>query len=49
MRVFKNSDKYLKATNLLHTTQNSSLKYVFIVFFETNQIQKYIFLAEKYW
>ena len=32
---------YLKANNFLHTTQNSSLKYVFIVFKKTDE--KYTF------
>ena len=32
---------YFKAKNTLHTTRISSFKYVFIVFFEKNQILRY--------
>ena len=40
----KTINTYLKANNSLHKAQISSFKYVFIVFFETNQILEYTFI-----
>ena len=40
----KTINTYLKARNSLHTTRISSLRYVFIVFFEKKLMLKYTFL-----
>ena len=40
----KIKNKYFKAKNSFHTIRISSFEYVFIVFFETNYMIKYILL-----